>query len=120
MKRTILTLLSILLICSACMNNPIEKPVIDPASDDDIDLHTGTVAYNPNPRYSREELDGLVLGHNQFALALYKLLANNDKNLVFGHHHPKFDFDEEVLPISVSLMLGMLMKLDFLKTEENN
>ena len=62
MKRTILTLLSILLICGACMNNPIEKPVINPVSDDDVDLHTGTVAYNPKPVYSPEELDGLVLG----------------------------------------------------------
>ena len=84
MKRTILTLLSILLICSTCMNNPIEKPVIDPASDDDIDLHTGTVAYNPNPVYSSEELDGLMLGHNQFALALYKLLAEKDENLLYS------------------------------------
>lgn len=84
MKRTILTLLSILLICGACMNNPIEKPVINPVSDDDVDLHTGTVAYNPKPVYSPEELDGLVLGHNQFALAFYKLLAEKDKNLVYS------------------------------------
>jgi amidohydrolase len=37
--------------------------------------------------------------------------ANSEKNLVFGHHHPKFDFDEGVLPVAVTSLLGMLEEL---------
>jgi amidohydrolase len=37
--------------------------------------------------------------------------ANTEKNFVFGHHHPKFDFDEAVLPIAVACMLGMVENL---------
>ena len=84
MKKMILTLISLLLICSACVSNPVENPVNGPQTGDDGDLQTGKVDYDPNPEYSPEELDGLVLGHNQFALALYKLLAEKDKNLVYS------------------------------------
>ncbi len=34
--------------------------------------------------------------------------ANKEKGLSFGHHHPKFDFDEKVLPIAVSLLLDLI------------
>jgi len=38
--------------------------------------------------------------------------ANQEKGLNFGHHHPKFDFDEEALPKGVAMIsqasLGML------------
>jgi metal-dependent amidase/aminoacylase/carboxypeptidase family protein len=30
--------------------------------------------------------------------------ANADRDLDFGHHHPRFDFDESALPLSVALM----------------
>lgn len=30
--------------------------------------------------------------------------ANQARGLHYGHHHPKFDFDEEVLPLSVALL----------------
>ncbi len=30
--------------------------------------------------------------------------ANKEKNLVYGHHHPKFDFDEEALISATALM----------------
>ncbi len=29
---------------------------------------------------------------------------NHDRHLDYGHHHPKFDFDEEVLPQAAGLM----------------
>lgn len=35
--------------------------------------------------------------------------ANAEKNLVFGHHHPKFDFDEAVLPNAVVVMTAAVM-----------
>lgn len=37
--------------------------------------------------------------------------ANEEKNLVFGHHNPKFDFDESVLPVAVASLLGLLEEL---------
>ena len=30
--------------------------------------------------------------------------SNEDKGLSYAHHHPKFDFDEDALPLSVALM----------------
>jgi amidohydrolase len=30
--------------------------------------------------------------------------ANSERGLDFGHHHPRFDFDEDVLPLCVALM----------------
>lgn len=30
--------------------------------------------------------------------------ANADRGLDFGHHHPRFDFDEDALPLGVSLL----------------
>jgi len=30
--------------------------------------------------------------------------ANDARGLNYGHHHPKFDFDEDVLPLSVALL----------------
>jgi amidohydrolase len=36
---------------------------------------------------------------------------NKERGLIFGHHHPKFDFDEAALPRGVALMTGAAMKL---------
>ena len=30
--------------------------------------------------------------------------ASESRGLNYGHHHPKFDFDEDVLPLAVSLL----------------
>jgi amidohydrolase len=37
--------------------------------------------------------------------------ANNEKGLNAGHHHPKFDFDEAVLPRAVTLMVSTVAEL---------
>jgi len=37
--------------------------------------------------------------------------ANKEKNLDASHHHPKFDFDESVLPTAVGLMMASTMEL---------
>lgn len=39
--------------------------------------------------------------------------ANDEKKLNYGHHHPKFDFDEEALPRAAALMAGAVA--EFLK-----
>ncbi len=102
-------------ITPAVINDPI------------IANHVINIVHDLYPNFTTDD-SFQTMGSEDYSLFLQEIpgcfffvgSANNDKNLVFGHHHPKFDFDEEVLPISVSLMLGMLKKLDFLKTEENN
>jgi amidohydrolase len=37
--------------------------------------------------------------------------ANPEKGLYFGHHHPKFDFDEEALPRAAALMAGVVLEM---------
>lgn len=40
---------------------------------------------------------------------LFFLGANNpEKNCVYGHHHPKFDIDEEALPLGVELLVRIV------------
>ncbi len=34
--------------------------------------------------------------------------SNPQKGLTYGHHHPKFDFDEDVLPLGVALMCSAI------------
>ena len=34
--------------------------------------------------------------------------ANPDKGLTYGHHHPRFNFDEDVLSIAVSILMSMI------------
>lgn len=34
--------------------------------------------------------------------------ANNERGLDYGHHHPRFDFDEDVLPLGVTLMASAI------------
>lgn len=41
--------------------------------------------------------------------------ANPEKGLDYGHHHPKFDFDETVLPQAAALMTGAV--LEFLESK---
>jgi amidohydrolase len=37
--------------------------------------------------------------------------SNPEKGLNAGHHHPRFDFDEQVLPRAAALMAAGAMKL---------
>jgi amidohydrolase len=37
--------------------------------------------------------------------------ANAERGLTYGHHHPKFDFDEEVLPRAAALMTATVLGL---------
>jgi len=63
----------------------------------------------------------LTMGAEDMAFTLEKIpgcyffvgSANNEKNLNYGHHHPKFDFDEAALPRAAALMAGAVA--DFLK-----
>jgi len=76
------------------------------------------VVENLNPSFSID-MDCKTMGSEDFSLFLNEVpgcfffvgSTNANKNLVFGHHHPKFDFDEGVLPIAVASVLGMLDEL---------
>jgi amidohydrolase len=37
--------------------------------------------------------------------------ANPEKGLVYGHHHPKFDFDEDALIHAAALMAAAALEL---------
>jgi amidohydrolase len=66
-----------------------------------------------------------TMGSEDFSLFLNEIpgcfyfvgSANPDKNLIYGHHHPKFDFDEEILPIAVASLLGMIEELGCLSIQ---
>jgi amidohydrolase len=68
------------------------------------------------------------MGSEDFALFLNEVpgcfyfvgSANPDKNLIYGHHHPTFDFDEGVLPIAVASLLGMLEELGCLSFQSGD
>lgn len=57
-----------------------------------------------------------TMGSEDFSLYLNEIpgcfffvgSANKEKGLSFGHHHPKFDFDEAVLPVAVAIMLDLI------------
>jgi amidohydrolase len=63
----------------------------------------------------------LTMGAEDMAFMLEKVpgcyffvgSANDKKNLNYGHHHPKFDFDEAALPRAAALMASAVA--DFLK-----
>ncbi len=69
-----------------------------------------------------------TMGSEDFSLFLNEIpgcfyfigSANPDKNLIYGHHHPKFDFDEEVLPIAVASLLGMIEELGCLSFQSGD
>jgi amidohydrolase len=63
----------------------------------------------------------LTMGAEDMAFMLEKVpgcyffvgSASDEKNLNYGHHHPKFDFDESALPHAAALMATTVV--DFLK-----
>ncbi|MBE0687089.1 MAG: amidohydrolase [Anaerolineaceae bacterium] len=68
------------------------------------------------------DMDCKTMGSEDFSLFLNQVpgcfyfvgSSNPEKNMIYGHHHPKFDFDEGVLPIAVASLLGMIVQLGFL------
>lgn len=70
-----------------------------------LDTNTRTMA-SEDMAYLMEDIPGM-----------YCLLgsSNRELGLAYGHHHPKFDFDEDVLPLGVALMSSALA--DYLMPE---
>ena len=57
---------------------------------------------------------GLFMGRNPSAYLLVGS-ANDERELNYPHHHPRFDFDEAVLPLGVGMMSAVIA--DYLKQD---
>ena len=68
-----------------------------------------------NQPWMASEDVGLLMSANPGAYLLVGS-ANNERGLNYPHHHPKFDFDEDVLPLSVGVMSAAIA--DYLITGE--
>jgi amidohydrolase len=96
----------------------ITPPVIN---DEEIAARVGAMVENTLPDVDLNAGNYLTMGGDDMAFMLEKVpgcyffvgSANSAKGLDYGHHHPKFDFDEAALPRAVALMAGAVA--DFLK-----
>ena len=88
---------------------------------DEIAQHVQESARRILPDADLDMRGHLTMGAEDMAFMLEKVpgcyffvgSANDEKNLNYGHHHPKFDFDEAALPRAAALMAGAVA--DFLK-----
>jgi len=82
-------------------------------------LSVQTTARQLFPDAKIESGNYLTMGSEDFAFLLEKIpgcfffvgSANHEKGLDAGHHHPKFDFDEVVLPRAAALMTAAVINL---------
>ena len=71
------------------------------------------------PDHEINEQGHFTMGAEDFAAYLQKIpgafffvgSTNVQKGLVYGHHHPKFDFDEGAMPRAAALMAGAALEL---------
>jgi metal-dependent amidase/aminoacylase/carboxypeptidase family protein len=82
-----------------------------------------TVARRLFPGAYIDPANFITMGSEDFAFILEKApgcfffvgSANHEKGLDAGHHHPKFDFDESVLPSAAALMAATVVDLSSTK-----
>jgi amidohydrolase len=90
-------------------------------NDNEIVAHVQETASRLLPDAELETSGYLTMGAEDMAFMLEKVpgcfffvgSANHEKGLNYGHHHPKFDFDETALPRAAALMANAVA--DFLK-----
>ena len=88
---------------------------------DQIAKHVQESALHLMPDIHLDTFPNLTMGAEDMAFMLEKIpgcfffvgSANQEKGLNYGHHHPKFDFDEAVLPRASALMANAVA--EFLK-----
>ena len=68
--------------------------------------YADAVAVVEQPWMASEDV-GLFMRRNPSAYLLVGS-ANHERELDYPHHHPRFDFDENVLPLSVGLMSALI------------
>jgi amidohydrolase len=81
---------------------------------------TNRVQHVAGKLFDKEQLDftSVTMGSEDMAYVLEQFpgcyffigSANKEKNLDASHHHPKFDFDEVILPKAVGLMVASTME----------
>lgn len=99
----------------------IDMECISPATVNQAETasHVQTCARQLFPDAKIETTNYITMGSEDFAFLLEKVpgcfffvgSANPEKRLDAGHHHPKFDFDEEVLPRAAALMTASVINL---------
>jgi len=88
---------------------------------DEIARRVREVARATLPESDLDTVGHLTMGAEDMAFTLEKVpgcyffvgSANAEKGLTYGHHHPKFDFDEAALPRAAALMASAVA--EFLK-----
>jgi amidohydrolase len=71
------------------------------------------------PGHTIDESGHTTMGAEDFAFYAQKVPSafffvgstNTEKDLVYAHHHPKFDFDESVIPRAAALMAASALEL---------
>lgn len=71
-----------------------------------FDAYRDSVSLVDKPWMASEDV-GLLMQRNPSAYLLVGS-ANHERQLDFPHHHPRFDFDEAVLPLGVGLMSALI------------
>ena len=62
--------------------------------DEMLDINARTMA-SEDVSYMMDEIPGMYF---------FVGCGNHEKGFTYGHHHPRFDFDEDALPLAVTLM----------------
>ncbi len=94
-------------VCPAVINDPLTTSRVL------------TAAKNIFPSDKIDEKGKFTMGAEDFSLYHQEIpgsyffvgSTNSEKGLVYGHHHPKFDFDEAVLPKGAALMAQAAINL---------
>lgn len=105
--------------CSAEVNVKRLTPALINA--DEITQRVQASARQTLPDVELDTSGHLTMGAEDMAFTLEKIpgcyffvgSANGERNLNYGHHHPKFDFDEAALPRAAALMASAI--IDFLQ-----
>ena len=94
----------------------ITPAVINDPKVADVVKHTAQIVL---PDHTLDTSGKFTMGAEDFAYYLQKVpgtfffigSTNQEKGLVYGHHHPKFDFDEGALPRGAALMAESALEL---------
>ena len=84
----------------------MNDPAVAARTRDVFNRYQDSVEVVAKPWMASEDV-GLLMQRNPSAYLLVGS-ANNARELNYPHHHPKFDFDEDVLPLSVGLMSSLI------------
>ncbi len=91
----------------------MNDPAVAARARDVFGRFSDSVTVLDKPWMASEDV-GLLMQNNPSAYLLVGS-ADNARQLNYPHHHPRFDFDEDVLPLSVGIMSALIA--DYLSPE---